>query len=632
MTLTTDRTTAVDGASDAAETESKQHRGFHLVIALSVTTAVWVPLFVARVQAHQANVDDFLYAGVARNLIWDGNVVSAILHSGSTSPLVPTLAAPGADMGGVYGAMTVELPFLLMLVAGTFVLARVWLSPLVAMVAALVVGLNEDVSGYAVMLHFAVPTVAALVWAFASYARSRHFRDWKWSLIFGVSIAAMLLSRSMAIVYLVPLVFVVGIDLLVDIVRKGDVLRLPALAALAIAVVVAGPWWLVSGPAALHYLHSAGYQPSAGLTYQGGALNATTIVQRTKWTLAELGWGQSWALVIALLAALWFAVRRRRSLNLTALWMLVIWAVLTSLILSTTSNQGTADGLPVNVILIVVAAAVLGQLSWRFRPVAATAVVGILAVGLVAEVSNGTGQWWPAAPYRVDVFASGGTARTNVDQLTAQVVHLIGSAPTLMAQDSDILNTNGMRWNAGHKSPSLFVPSKTSDGTREAIRELARVRMVVTGWSTGSYQPLVDQGAVESAASRDGFGVVRVWQGSQGTSFVIWRRGKAARNISVPSPSTQVVRPGEGTDIKGSLFLVATSTDRVLGTTAVHFTISGSGVARSTTIPADRFPYGWIGGVNTTTLPDGTYTIQSVAINAAGAIGRSKPITVHVDN
>jgi hypothetical protein len=632
MTLTADHATAVDDESDAVETDSKQHRGFHLVVALSVTTAVWVPLFVARVQAHQANVDDFLYAGVARNLIWDGNVVSAILHSGSTSPLVPTLAAPGADMGGVYGAMTVELPFLLMLVAGTFVLARVWLSPVVAMVAALVVGLNEDVSGYAVMLHFAVPTVAALVWAFASYARSRHFRDWKWSLIFGVSIAAMLLSRSMAIVYLVPLVFVIGIDLLVDIVKKGDVLRLPALAALAIALAVAGPWWLVSGSAALHYLHSAGYQPSAGLTYQGGALNATTIVQRTKWTLAELGWGQSWALGIALLAALWFAVRRRRSLNLTALWMLVVWAVLTSLILSTTSNQGTADGLPVNVILIVVAAAVLGQLSWRFRPVAATAVVAVLAVGLVAEVSSGTGQWWPVAPYRVDVFASGGTARTNVDQFTAQVVHLIGSAPTLVAQDSDLLNTNGMRWNAGHKSLSLFVPPKTSDGTREAIRGLARVRMAVTGWSPGSYHPLVDQGAVESAASRDGFGIVRVWQGSQGTSFVIWRRGKAARNISVPSPSTTVVRPGDGTDVRGGLYLVAASTDRVLATTAVHFTISGSGVARSTTIPAGRFPYGWIGGLNTTTLPDGTYTIRSVAINAAGAIGRSKPVTVHVDN
>ncbi len=631
MTLATDRPIAVASEPDAVATDPKQHRAFPLVVALLVTTAVWVPLFVARVQAHQANVDDFLYADVARNLIWGGNVVSAILHTGQTSPLVPTLAAPGADMGGVYGAMAVELPFLLMLVAGTYVLARVWLSPVVAMVAALVVGLNEDVSGYAVMLHFAVPTVAALVWAFASYVRSRHLRDWKWSLIFGASIAVMLLSRSMAIVYLIPLVLVVGIDVLVDMVKKGDVLRLPALSALAITLVVAGPWWLVSGSAALHYLHSAGYQTSAGLTYQGGALNATTIVQRTKWTLAELGWGQSWALFIALLAALWFAVRRRRDLNFTALWMLVIWAVLTSLILSTTSNQGTADGLPVNVILIVVAAAVLGQVSWRFRPVAAVAIAAILAVGLVAEVFGGTGQWWPAAPYRVDVFSSGGTARTNVDQLTAQVVHLIGSTPTLVAQDSDILNTNGMRWNAGRASLSLSVPPKTSDGTRVAISELARVRMVITGWSPGSYHPLVDQGAVESAASRDGFRIVRVWQGSQGTSFVVWRRGNGAGNISVPFPSTTVARPGDGSDVRGSVYLVADSTDRVLATTAVHFTISSSGVTRST-IPAGRFPYGWIGGLNTTTLPDGTYTIRSVAINAAGAIGRSKPVTVHVDN
>jgi hypothetical protein len=232
----------------------------------------------------------------------------------------------------------------------------------------------------------------------------------------------------------------------------------------------------------------------------------------------------------------------------------------------------------------------------------------------------------------VDVFSSGGTARTNVDQLTAQVVHLIGSAPTLVAQDSDILNTNGMRWNAGRNSLSLSVPPKTSDGTRVAISELARVRMVITGWSPGSYHPLVDQGAVESAASRDGFRIVRVWQGSQGASFVVWRRGSGARNISVPSPSTTVVGPSDGTDVRGSVYLVAASTDRVLATTAVHFTISSSGVTRSTTIPAGRFTYGWIGGLNTTTLPDGTYTIRSVAINAAGGIGRSKPVTVHVDN
>ena len=101
-----------------------------------MTTAVWVVLFVARVQAHQINVDDYAYANVAR-LCSHANPVSSFLHTGTTSPLVPALAAPGADIGGVYGAMTVELPFFLMLVAGSFFLARLWFSPLAAMVAAL---------------------------------------------------------------------------------------------------------------------------------------------------------------------------------------------------------------------------------------------------------------------------------------------------------------------------------------------------------------------------------------------------------------------------------------------------------------------------------------------------------------
>ena len=139
-------------------------------------------------------------------------------------------------------------PFLLVLVAGSFLLARLWISPLAAMVAALAVALNENVSGYALMLHFGVPTAAELVWAFYSYIRSRQFREWKWSLIFGVAIAALLLSRSMSIVYVVPLVVVAGIDLATDMVKNGNPFRPPALGAVGVTLVLAGPWWLVSGP------------------------------------------------------------------------------------------------------------------------------------------------------------------------------------------------------------------------------------------------------------------------------------------------------------------------------------------------------------------------------------------------
>ena len=167
----------------------------------------------------------------------------------------------------------------------------------------------------------------------------------------------------MAIVYVIPLVAVVGIDLLIDISKNGDALRKPALFALATTLVLAGPWWLVSGHTAFHYLQNAGYQPSSGYTSRGGALNASTIIQRVRWTVSELGWGESWALAIALLAALWLLVRHRHTLKLTALWILAIWTLLTMLVLSTSSNSGTAYSLPVNVIFIMLAAAILGQMS-----------------------------------------------------------------------------------------------------------------------------------------------------------------------------------------------------------------------------------------------------------------------------
>ena len=631
MTVLTDHKTTVGEESDKVETESQKNQDLFLVVALLVATAVWVLLFVARVQAHQINVDDYLYADVARSLFWHGNFVSSFLHTGTTSPLVPTLAAPGADIGGVYGAMTVELPFFLMLVAGSFFLARLWLSPLAAMVAALVVALNEDVSSYAVMLHFAVPTAAALVWAFASYLRSRHLQDWKWSLLFGVAIAAMLLSRSMAVVYVVPLVAVAGIDVMIDIFKNGHARRLPALCAVATTLVLAGPWWLVSGHATIHYLQSAGYQPSSGYTSRGGALNTTTVLQRVKWTLAELGWGESWALAIALLAALWLVVRHRHSLKLASLWIPAIWVLLTSLILSSSSNQGTAYGLPVIVILIMLAAAILGQMSWRMLPTLGVVLAGILAFGLVAEVVNTTGSWWPEAPYRGEVIAAGGTKSTNVDLLTQQVQRLIGSAPTLVAQDSATLNSNGLRWNAGLPSKPLLLAPSTPDGTRVAIRELARVNMVITGTTLWSYLPLVNQGAVESSALRDGFHAIRVWLVGQDQSFVVWQRGNKSRSITATSPATKVLRPAGGTELKGNVFLVASGSDRVFAMTRVDFTISGGG-ARSITVPAQQTEFGWIGGLKTTTLPDGSYTIQSVAVDAAGQVGRSKPVNVHVDN
>ena len=42
--------------------------------------------------------------------------------------------------------------------------------------------------------------------------------------------------------------------------------------------------------------------------------------------------------------------------------------------------------------------------------------------------------------------------------------------------------------------------------------------------------------------------------------------------------------------------------------------------------------YGWLATWNTTTVPNGTYALQSVASYAGGVSGASTPITVSVTN
>ena len=231
------------------------------------------------------------------------------------------------------------------------------------MVVALVAGLNIEVLNYAMLLNFAIASTAAVVWCFASYLRSNHLRDWRWALTFAIALTALALSRSMALVYVAPLALVVACDYLLDVRRNGHFWRWPALLALGSLLVLAGPWWMVSGHAALHYLLNAGYNPSSGYltASQGFDLTLSGLHRRITYELTELGWSQSWVLGGAVVATAVVAALGRRRLNWRSLWMLSVWSVLTLLLLSTSSNFGTAFGLPVLVVVVVLCGSVLGR-------------------------------------------------------------------------------------------------------------------------------------------------------------------------------------------------------------------------------------------------------------------------------
>jgi len=158
-------------------------------VVLGVTSVLRLALFVVGVHAHQPFVDDYRYAAVSRSFYSGCGVLHDILHSGQTAPLVPALAMALTAIAGLYGALAVELPILLLLVAGAFALARQWVGPRPAAVIALLVGLNCSVFGYSIMPNFALASTRAPVWRFVACRASDRLRDMRWCAVLGLAAA-----------------------------------------------------------------------------------------------------------------------------------------------------------------------------------------------------------------------------------------------------------------------------------------------------------------------------------------------------------------------------------------------------------------------------------------------------------
>ncbi len=94
-------------------------------------------------------------------------------------------------------------------------------------------------------------------------------------------------------------------------------------------------------------------------------------------------------------------------------------------------------------------------------------------------------------------------------------------------------------------------------------------------------------------------------------------------------PTTKVLRPSNGATVSGGQYLDASASS---GVNKVEFPLRGGSLNDVVIATGTPTYYGWIGGWDTTTVPKGTYTLQSVAYYAGGVSGRSTGITVTVAN
>ncbi len=119
--------------------------------------------------------------------------------------------------------------------------------------------------------------------------------------------------------------------------------------------------------------------------------------------------------------------------------------------------------------------------------------------------------------------------------------------------------------------------------------------------------------------------------GSRGTAAV----DAALACIASKGPFLRIVTEANGLDLIRNRLLVTTAADDV-AVTRVEFVVTGKGVSGSVTVPAHRFVYGslagWLANLDAISLPNGKYTLRSVAYDAVGTIGRSPDVTMRVDN
>ncbi len=99
----------------------------------------------------------------------------------------------------------------------------------------------------------------------------------------------------------------------------------------------------------------------------------------------------------------------------------------------------------------------------------------------------------------------------------------------------------------------------------------------------------------------------------------------------VPPPTTSVLLPSNGATVTGGTWLDAAASSRV-GIASVSYEVSGGSI--SDQVISSGYPtlYGYIGGWDATDVPNGTYTLQSVATDVDGVSTTSAPITVTVNN
>jgi hypothetical protein len=242
---------------------------------------------------------------------------------------------------------------------------------------------------------------------------------------------------------------------------------------------------------------------------------------------------------------------------------------------------------------------------------------------------NGGNTWINLQGQTADSLNTGPlTEFENGWEVRAVLTNYVGSATTNPATITVAPTTTVLLpVNGATVAPSQGLDAGASPGVTKVVYELtggtlndtviATAAPTIIGWLAGWNSTTVPNGTytLQSVASYPG--------GVSGTSPGV------TIMVNNPPPTTTVLLPANGATVAPSQGLDAGASP---GVTKVVYELTGGTLNDTVIATATPTIIGWLAGWNSTTVANGTYTLQSVASYPGGVSGTSPGITIMVNN
>jgi hypothetical protein len=234
--------------------------------------------------------------------------------------------------------------------------------------------------------------------------------------------------------------------------------------------------------------------------------------------------------------------------------------------------------------------------------VSCTSATDCVAVG---DYINGSGsqvltESWNGTIWSVTTSPNQGTdTLSSVSCISSTNCVGVGNFSTGSGDPTLIESWNGISW---------FVTPSPSPGANAYLNGVSCIS------STGCFA--VGQTFDKSNASQV---LVESWNG---TSWSV---------VLPPPPTTSVLVPSNGSTVNGAIWLDAGASSPV-GIASVSYEVSGGSISDQVVSSSVGTIFGWLGAWDTSDVPNGTYTLQSVATDNLGNSATGAGISVTVDN